>query len=82
MIAEKRGKKEAAIRLYAQSTAALITVPEARAGLTRLASPDAIAGLLQTAKLELRGYNTFTLGQLVRNLNTPVEAEFYLVFCT
>ena len=80
MIAEKRGKKEEAIRLYAQSAAAFTTVPEARAGLVRLAAPNAIGSLLQTAKQELRDYNTFALGHLVRNLNTHVEAEFYLVF--
>ena len=80
IIAEKRGQKEAAIRLYAQSTAALTTVPEARAGLARLAAPNSIPTLLETAKKELREYNTLTLGQLLRNLNTPVEAEFYLVF--
>ncbi|HKR12404.1 MAG TPA: DUF3857 domain-containing protein [Pyrinomonadaceae bacterium] len=80
MIAEKRGKKEEAIRLYAQSAAALTTVPEARADLVRLAAPRAIETLLRTAKQDLREYNTFALGQLVRNLNNPVEAEFYLVF--
>jgi tetratricopeptide (TPR) repeat protein len=80
MIAEKRGKKEEAIRLYAQGVAAFNPVPEARAGLVRLASPNSIETLLETARQDLREYNTFALGQLVRNLNTVVEAEFYVVF--
>lgn len=80
MIAEKRGRKEEAIRLYAQSAATLTSVPEARADLMRLAAPRAVETLLRTAQQDLREYNTFALGQLVRNLNNPIEAEFYLVF--
>src|SRR5215213_571085 len=58
----------------------LLTTPEARKGLSKLAAPASIERLVQTAKQELREYTTFTLGQLLPNLKNPVEAEFYLVF--
>ena len=80
MIAEKRGKKEEAIRLYAQSTAALATIPEAREDLARLAAPNSVTALLETARKELRAYNMFALGPLAPNLNSVLEAEFYVVF--
>jgi len=80
MIAEKRGKKEEAIRLYAQSTAALWVAPEARESLSRLAPADSVQKLLDVAKVELRDSNVFNLGQLMPTLKEPVEAEFYVVF--
>jgi tetratricopeptide (TPR) repeat protein len=80
MVAEKRGKKDEAIRLYAQATVAERATPEARESLLKLAGPAGIEALLEAAKKELPGYNVFTLGQLVSNLKAPVEAEFYLVF--
>jgi tetratricopeptide (TPR) repeat protein len=79
-IAEKRGKKEEATRLYAQGTAALRTAPEARESLGRLAAPATIDKLLETAKRELRDYNVISMGQLVPNLQAPIQAEFYVVF--
>jgi len=80
MIAEKRGRNDEAIRLYAQGAAVLNTVPEARESLVRLAPPtNSIATLLQTAQQKLRESKTFALGHLVPNLRAPVEAEFYLV---
>ena len=80
MIAEKRGKKDEAIRLYAQGSVALQMVPDNRESLQRLAAADSIETLLQTARADLRQYNVFTLGQLLPNVKAPVEAEFYLVF--
>jgi hypothetical protein len=80
MIAEKRGKKDEAIRLYAQGSVALQMVPDNRESLQRLATGDSIETLLQTARADLRQYNVFTLGQLLPNVKAPVEAEFYLVF--
>ena len=80
MIAEKRGKKDEAIRLYAQGTAALRSAPEAREGLTRLAPADSIQKLLSAATTELRDYNVLNLGQLMPGLKAPAEAEFYVVF--
>jgi tetratricopeptide (TPR) repeat protein len=79
-IAEKRGKKDEAIRLYAQGVVADHLVPEAGESLRRLAAADALSGLLDTAKKEIRDYNVFNLGQLVPNLKEPAEAEFYVVF--
>ena len=80
MIAEKRGKRDEAIRLYAQGSVALQMVPDNRESLQRLAAADSVETLLQTARADLRQYNVFTLGQLLPNVKAPVEAEFYLVF--
>ncbi|HEY0765835.1 MAG TPA: DUF3857 domain-containing protein [Pyrinomonadaceae bacterium] len=80
MIAEKRGKKDEAIRLYAQGTAALRSAPEARVGLVRWAPAAMIDKLVETAKQELRDYNVINMGQLVPNLKAPTQAEFYIVF--
>ena len=80
MIAEKRGKKEDAIRLYAQSGAALRPAPEARVGLLRWAPYGSIDKLIEAAKKDLRDYNVISMGQLVPNLKTPTQAEFYIVF--
>jgi tetratricopeptide (TPR) repeat protein len=80
MIAEKRGKKDEAIRLYAQSTAALRVTPEARESLSRLVPADSVQKLLDVAKTELNDSNVVNLGQLMPALKAPVEAEFYVVF--
>jgi tetratricopeptide (TPR) repeat protein len=80
MIAEKRGKKDEAIRLYAQSSASLRVTPEAREGLSRLAPADSVQKLLDVAKAELRDSNVVNLGQLMPALKAPAEAEFYVVF--
>jgi tetratricopeptide (TPR) repeat protein len=80
MIAEKRGRKDAAIRMYAQGAVSLKMVPDTRESLQRLVPQDSIEKLLQAAKEELRQYNTLTMGQLLPDVNQPVEAEFFLVF--
>jgi hypothetical protein len=80
MIAEKRGRKDEAIRLYAQGTVAFEMVPDTRASLERLAPQNSIEKLLQAAKEELRQNSVLTLGQLLPDLKAPVEAEFFLVF--
>ncbi len=80
MIAEKRGKKDEAIRLYAQSTASLRVLPEARESLSRLAPADSVQKILDVAKTELRDANVVSLGQLMPALKAPAEAEFYVVF--
>jgi tetratricopeptide (TPR) repeat protein len=80
MIAEKRGRKDAAIRMYAQGAVSLKMVPDTRESLQRLVPQDSIEKLLQVAKEELRQYNTLTMGQLLPDVNQPVEAEFFLVF--
>ncbi len=80
MLAETRGKKDEALGLYAQGTAALRTMPEARESFMRLAAPTAVEKLLEVAKRDLREHNVFTLGQLLPALKAPAEAEFYIVF--
>ena len=80
MIAEKRGKKDEAIRLYAQGAAALESAQEAREGLSRLAPADSVQKFLDVAKTELRDSNVVSLGQLMPALKAPAEAEFYVVF--
>jgi len=80
MIAEKRGKKDEAIRLYAQSTASLRVAPEARENLLKLAPADSVQKVLDVAKADLRDSNVLNLGQLMPTLKAPAEAEFYVVF--
>lgn len=80
MIAEKRGKKDDAIRLYAQGTAAFRSAPEARESLLKLVPFDSVQKLLDAATVELRDYNVFNLGQLMPALKAPAQAEFYVVF--
>lgn len=78
-VAEKRGNKQEAIRLYAQGAVADRVMPEARESLLKLTTPDTVEKLLETARKELPSYNRFELGQLVPNLKEPVEAEFFIV---
>ena len=80
MIAEKRGKKDEAIRMYAQGSEALEAAPEAHEKLLKLAPADSVQKLLDVAKAELRDYNVLNLGQLMPALKIPAEAEFYVVF--
>jgi tetratricopeptide (TPR) repeat protein len=80
MIEEKRGKKDDAIRFYAQATEAFRSSAEARESLFKLSTPPVIDKLRQKAKVELRELNVIDMGQLVPNLQKPVQAEFYLVF--
>jgi tetratricopeptide (TPR) repeat protein len=80
MIAEKRGKKDEAIRYYAQGLVADRVVPEARESLLKLVSADAIEKLLATAKTELPLYNRIDVGPVGPEVKADVEAEFYLVF--
>ncbi|HEV2836621.1 MAG TPA: tetratricopeptide repeat protein [Pyrinomonadaceae bacterium] len=79
MVAEKRGNKDEAIRLYAAAVVAYRVVPEARESLLKLTNAGAIDKLLETAKTQLPSYNTFTVGELAPNLKAPAEAEFYVV---
>ena len=46
----------------------------------KLTAPAGIDKLLDKAKGELRDYNVINMGQLMPNLKTPIEAEFYLIF--
>jgi tetratricopeptide (TPR) repeat protein len=80
MIAEKRGKKDEAIRLYAQSLSTDRYEPEARESLLRLAPAATVEKLVEGARIELRDANVLKLGQLMPALKTPAEAEFYVVF--
>jgi tetratricopeptide (TPR) repeat protein len=78
-IAEKRGKKDEAIKLYSQGAVATRVVPESRESLLRLTSADSVPTLLTSAKQELTTYNLIKLGQLVPDLKATAEAEFYVV---
>lgn len=89
-IAEKRGNKAEAIRMYAQGAVADRVMPEARESLLKLTSAAAIEKLLATAKTELPAYNRiefvasgFSAGvdaKSAADAKSPLEAEFYLVF--
>ena len=85
-IAEKRGNKAEAIRLYAQGAVAERVMPEARESLLKLTSAASVEKLLETARTELPSYKKIELGALPNfgtlapNLKDRAEAEFYLVF--
>lgn len=78
-VAEKRGNKQEAIRLYAQGVVADRVVPEARESLLKLTSANSVEKLLETARKELPAYNKFDLGPLAPNLKEPNWAEFFIV---
>jgi tetratricopeptide (TPR) repeat protein len=80
MIEEKRGRKDDAIRFYAQGTEAFRSSPEARESLMKLAPAVGVGKLREKAKVELRDYNVIDMGQLVPNLKAPIQAEFFVVF--
>jgi len=80
MIEEKRGKKEEAIRVYAQAIAAFRPSLEARERLLKLTPPAGIDKLADKAIQELPDYNIINMGQVVPNLTSAVQAEFYVVF--
>jgi tetratricopeptide (TPR) repeat protein len=79
-VAEKRGRKDEAIRLYAQGAVADRVRPEARESLLKLIKPDTVETLLQAAKKELPAYQMLKLAQLLPDLKAPVEGEFYVLF--
>jgi Flp pilus assembly protein TadD len=78
-VAEKRGNKDDAIRLYAQGAVADRLRPEARESLLKLVKPDSVESLLQAAKRELSAYQTLVLPRMLPDLKKAVEAEFYLL---
>lgn len=78
-ILEKRGKKEAAIHMYALSAAADRTVPEARESLDRLAGKDNSQAILKKANDEVRDSRTIKLGSVLKGVKTSDEAQFYVV---
>ncbi len=80
MIEEKRGRKQEAIRAYAQASAVFRPSREARESLEKLTAAGSVDKLIDKAKGELRDYNVINLGQLMPNLKAPTEAEFYVVF--
>jgi tetratricopeptide (TPR) repeat protein len=80
VLTEERGKKQEAIRLFAQGAAGLESDSYSAERLRKLVPKAAIPSLLRTAKQDLRSYNIFDVGQLVPNLRSPIEAEFFLVY--
>lgn len=80
MIAEKRGRKDEAIRFYAQGAASHDPAVEAREALLKLVPADSVQKLLDAAQADLRSHNVVDLGQLMPTLKAPAEAEFYVVF--
>ena len=79
-IAEKRGNKDEAIRLYAQGSVMPRVAPESRESLARLVSADALQKSLQSAKEQLVQSSAFDLGPFAGSAKATVEAEFYLLF--
>jgi tetratricopeptide (TPR) repeat protein len=79
-IAEKRGNKAEAIRMYAQGAVADRVVPEPRESLAKLVNAEGIEKLLAAAKTELPAYNKIDVGPLGPEVKAQVEAEVYVVF--
>jgi Flp pilus assembly protein TadD/transglutaminase-like putative cysteine protease len=76
-IAEKRGDKQEAIRLYAIAIAAPASVPETRARLTLLLGGNSqIDGLVSHARPELEKLRSFEAGKL---LPENLSADFYFL---
>ncbi|HEX5874293.1 MAG TPA: DUF3857 domain-containing protein [Pyrinomonadaceae bacterium] len=80
IVTEERGQKQEAIRFFAQASVVLTDDQDAQKALRRLARKADIPSLLRAAKQDLRAYNIFDVGQLVPDLKSPVEAEFFLVY--
>ena len=79
MIAEKRGKKDEALRMYAQGSLVFPPAPLAGERMLKLAPAASVEKLLVVAKAELRDHNVLNLGQLVPALKVPADAEFYII---
>jgi tetratricopeptide (TPR) repeat protein len=79
-IAEKRGKTQEAIRLYALAAIANRLVPEARESLDRLAGKDKSEALITKARGDSSTVNTVQLGSLLPDIKATIEGEFYVVF--
>jgi Flp pilus assembly protein TadD/transglutaminase-like putative cysteine protease len=79
-IFDKRGRREDAIRTYALAIAAVHSVPETRARLAALLSPDAndqkIDGLVTKAGVELSALRTFQAGNLLKE---KADADFLIL---
>ena len=77
-IHEKRGNKEAAIRLYAQAAGLTGTVPEAAESLERLVGKEKVAELLRSGNVESNSSRTLNLGRPQTNAKGTTEARFYV----
>jgi tetratricopeptide (TPR) repeat protein len=77
-IHEKRGNKEAAIRLYAQAAGLMGTVPEAAESLERLAGKGKVAELLRAGNVESNSSRTLNLGRPQTSVKGTTEARFYV----
>lgn len=77
-IYEKRGNKEAAIRLYAQAAGSMRTVPEAAESLERLVGKEKVAAILKAGDEESRNSRTLNLGRPPTNVKGTTEARFYV----
>lgn len=82
-IYEKQGRKQEAIRVYAQAMAATRPVPETRGRLAALAgSEDKVAGLKQKGGAELSAMRAIQLGKPLNATESKeiVKADFFVVF--
>jgi Flp pilus assembly protein TadD len=76
-IAEKRGDKKEAVRLYARALAAPHSIPDTRARLTLLLGGNSqIDALVDQAKPELERSRTFPAGKL---LSEDASADFFFL---
>src|SRR6185295_735911 len=78
-ILEKRGKNLDAMRVYAEATVAMRSVPEASESLERLAGKDKKTTLLQEAKARSADSRTINVGAGTVNVKDTTEARFFVV---
>ena len=77
-ILEKRGQKDAAIRIYAMADSGLRPTPETRTRLAALAGGESkVAGINERYRDDLQNQRTFALGKVAKETGS---AEFFLMF--
>ncbi len=77
-IEEKRGRKEAAIRMYALASIGNRLVPEARESLDRLVGKDKSEETLKKTLAQNIESRTIKLGPVLKNVKDTTEAQFFV----
>jgi tetratricopeptide (TPR) repeat protein len=78
-IEEKRGRNEAAIRMYGLAALGSRPIPELQESLDRLVPKDKIKALLEKASTEQMNSRTLKLGTVKQNVKGTTEAQFFVV---
>jgi len=78
-IEEKRGRKDAAIRMYGLAAVANRLVPEAKESLDRLGMKDQREALFRKSLAEQAGSRTVKLSAALKDVKGTTEAQFFVV---